>query len=330
MTQNTGRPVGSAGLRLPRIGLGTATFGWLYTDVSTKQAVETVSAALAAGIGYIDTAPSYGLGRAESKLGAALRDRPALPVLSTKVGRLLRPSPDGSSDPAFPGAPALVGVVDWSADGVRRSLDESLTRLGLDHVDIVYMHDPDDTEGEIYATAYPALARLRDEGVVRAIGVGMNQTQMPTRFVTSLDLDVVLLAGRYTLLDHSALDELFPACLDNDVSVVAAGVFNSGVLADHQHNPTYSYSPASQAILERAARLADVCADHGTTLATAALHFSLSHPAVVTALLGMRSPAEVQANMHSFDNPPPAAFWEDLRSRRLIPHGAPTPDGQPR
>ena len=221
---------------MPPIGFGAAQLGNLFRETSDAEAADAVDAAWEGGIRYYDTAPHYGLGLSEQRLGSALAGRPrAEMLLSTKVGRLLVPSPDTAELPDDEGyaVPASMRRVwDFSADGVRRSLDASLDRLGLDHIDIVYVHDPDDHGDAASGSAVPALVALREQGVVDAIGVGMNQSAMPAEFVRRHDIDLVMLAGRYTLLDQSALDDLLPVAADRNVGIVAAGVYNSGLLSD--------------------------------------------------------------------------------------------------
>ena len=241
-------PLGGSGLRVSRLGLGTAPLGNLFTKVQEPDADATVDAALGAGITFVDTAP-HGLGVAERRLARRLaqvpRDRF---VLSTKVGRLVRPLEAGEmADPEVRGHPGGQARMDFSRDGVRRSLEESLERLGLDRVDVALVHDPDNHEREAAEQALPALDELRDQGVVRAIGAGMNQAEMLTRFVRELDLDLVLMAGRYSLLDQGALAELLPACVERGVAVVIGGVFNSGLLADLAR-ATFDYAPAAELV----------------------------------------------------------------------------------
>lgn len=316
---------GVAGLPLTQLGLGTATFGWLYEPVSASQAAATVHRALELGINYLDTAPAYGLGAAESKTGAALHDvDPGQLVVSTKVGRVLEPLPaTAAQNEAYPGAPQLQAVDAWTEDGIRRSLEDSLVRLGLDRVDIAYIHDPDDNEQDVYDTAFPALARLRDEGTVRAIGVGMNQSAMPARFVERLDVDVVLLAGRYTLLEQGALDDLLPMCLARGTRVVIGGPFNSGLLASPTKSAHYNYGPAPSALLHKAQAIHRVCASHGVPITAAALQFPLGHPSVVSVLAGMRTPAEVEHNVAAFSTDIPEELWKELRAEGLLRPGAP-------
>lgn len=289
--------------------------------MSDDDAQATVRRGLEHGIGYADTAPHYAVGRGEERMGRALAGVPRGSfVVSTKVGRLVVPRGAGEPpDPeGFADEPPYRRRWDWSRDGVRRSLAESLERLGLDRVDILLMHDPDAHEDEVYATGFPALAELRDEGVVRAIGAGMNQTAMLTRFVERLDLDVVLCAGRYTLLDRSAERDLLPACERRSVSVVIGGVYNSGLLADPRPGSTYNYAPASELRLARALELRDTCAAYDVPLRAAALQFPLRHPVVASVLVGCRTPAEVDDNVAMFGHSVPDALWSDLARRGTI------------
>jgi D-threo-aldose 1-dehydrogenase len=266
--------------------------------------------------------PHYGLGLSERRLGAALRERPRGDyVLSTKVGRLLVPHPGGGrDDEGFDVAATHRRVWDFSRDGVLRSLEQSMERLGLGSVDIALIHDPDRHWKEAVSEAYPALAELRDQGVVKAVGVGMNQWRMLADFVRETDLDVVMLAGRYTLLDQSAASELLPLCLDRGVQVLAAGVFNSGLLATHDPHGTYDYAPAPPELLDRARRIARVCERHGVTLPQAALAFPFRHPAVASVIVGARSAAEVTRNAALAAAPVPQALWSDLWLGYLCDH----------
>ncbi len=326
--------MGLTDLELTALGFGSAALGNLYTAVSDEQARATVDAAWDAGIRYFDTAPHYGLGLAERRLGAALAGRPRSEfVVSTKVGRLLVDSGLEASDLAEGGfdlRSTLRREVDFSADGVRRSLDESLVRLGLDRVDIVYVHDPDAGAGherQVVEETLPALCALRDQGVIGAVGVGMNQWQMPARLVGSTDLDLVLLAGRYTLLEQKSLTGLLDLCARQDVAVVAGAPFNSGLLAsdDPPADATWNYAPAPAGMLARARALAAACAAAGVRLPAAALQFPLAHRAVVSVLAGMRSPDEVAANAAMIREALPAALWTELVRLGLLPPEAPTP-----
>jgi D-threo-aldose 1-dehydrogenase len=310
MNPTAGVQLGRTDVRVTRLGLGCAPIGGLYEPVSEANARAVVDRAWEHGLRLFDTAPLYGSGLSERRVGAALHDRPrdAL-VLSTKVGRLLRAG--GEPDAVFEGALPLEPVFDFSFDGVLRSLDESLERLGLDRVDVVYIHDPDDYFDQALAGAYPALERLRGEGVVRAIGVGMNQSEMLARFARETNVDCVLLAGRYTLLDRSALDELLPLCLERGIAVIAGGVFNSGVLAGNAH---YDYAPAEPAVLARVSRLAEICGRWDVPLAAAAVQFPLGHPAVACVLVGCRSSVEVDEDVALFELNLPAGLWEELEA----------------
>ncbi|WP_405141326.1 aldo/keto reductase [Sphaerisporangium sp. NBC_01403] len=308
------------GARVTTFGFGAAPIGNLFSAISDEQAGEAIEAAWAAGVRYFDTAPHYGLGLSERRLGAALRGRPRDSyTLSTKVGRLLVPSSAGGRDDQGFDVPAdHRRVWDFSRDGVRRSIGESLERLGHDSVDIVLIHDPDDHWAQAAGEAYPALAELRDEGVIKAVGVGMNQWQMPARFVRETDLDLVMLAGRYTLLDQSGADELLPLCEARGVAVFAAGVFNSGLLATHDATGTYNYGPAPAALVERTRRIAAVCEQYGVTLPHAALAFPSRHPAVTSVVAGARSAGEVERNAALAAAPVPGELWTALAGESLI------------
>jgi D-threo-aldose 1-dehydrogenase len=320
--------LGRGGVRVSALSLGTAPLGNLFAPVADSDAEATVLAALGDGLAYLDTAPHYGLGLAERRLGRVLAGLPRDSfVVSTKVGRLLRPlAPGETADPeGFAGAPPGKRVRDYSREGVRRSLEESLERLGLDRVDIVLVHDPDDYEREAYEQAFPALAELRDQGAVGAIGAGMNQAEMLTRFVRDLDLDMVLVAGRYSLLDQTALAELLPTCAARGTAVVVGGVFNSGLLADPRPGATFDYAPAAPGLVARAVRLAGVCAGHGVPLRAAALAFPFGHPAVTSVLVGARSAGEVQDAVAMFGRPVPGDLWAELVATGLLPEHVPTP-----
>jgi D-threo-aldose 1-dehydrogenase len=308
-------PLGRSKTEVTELSFGAAGLGNLFTEVSDQDAAEAVAAAWDGGIRSFDTAPHYGLGLSERRLGAALRDRPrAEYTVSTKVGRLLVPTPGatGQDDQGFAVPATHRRVWDFSADGVRRSLEQSLVRLGLDRVDTVLLHDPDDHAEQALTEAYPALERLRSEGVVGAIGVGMNQTALPTRFVRETDLDVVLLAGRLSLLDGSGLDELLPEAARRGVSVVVGGVFNSGLLADPRPGATYEYAAAPDELLSRALRLQQVCERHGVPLRAAAARYPLRQPAVAGVLLGLRDAAQVQDALAQYRREIPAELWADL------------------
>jgi D-threo-aldose 1-dehydrogenase len=316
-------------LSLPPAGLslGCAQLGNLYRAVDDEQAFATVDAAWRRGIRYFDTAPHYGLGLSERRLGAALAGRRRDEfVVSTKVGRLLEPvgAVAGGDDGGYDVPATHRRVWDFSRDGILRSLEASLERLGLDHVDIVYLHDPDDFREAVYATAYPALEELRAEGVVAAIGAGMNQSSMLAELARTTDMDLMMLAGRYTLLEQPALDDLLPACAERGIGVVAAGVFNSGLLARDEPAGPYDYDDAPPELLSRARRIAEVCRVHGTTLPAAALAFPPAHPAVVSVCVGARSPEQVERNADLYGEGVPASLWDDLKASGLLRADAPT------
>ncbi|GAB2669839.1 aldo/keto reductase [Kribbella swartbergensis] len=312
-----------------RVGLGGAPLGNLLGEVSEADAVATVNAAWDEGWRYFDTAPHYGLGLAEERLGLGLQGKPRDEyVLSSKVGRIIYTADDAATDDeGFAISTNRRRRWDFSRDGVLRSIEDSLRRIGTDRLDVVFVHDPDDHYEEAVATAFPTLIELRDQGVVGAIGAGMNQTAMLTRFVREIDIDVIMLAGRYTLIDPDGLDDVLPACLENDVQVVAVGVFNSGLLSQPRPAPgaTFNYAPAAAELVDKANKLADLCESHGVTLPAAALAFPLFHPAVAGIAVGCRTPDEVHANATLTRTEIPANLWSDLKSAGLLREDAPTP-----
>lgn len=293
------RPLRRAGVTLSRLGVGTSGLGNVFGAVDDDTAAALVLAAAEAGVRYFDTAPYYGFGLAERRLGRALAQlAPGSYAVSTKVGR------------------TLVGegcFFDFSPAAVRRGIEDSLKRLEVDHLDIAYLHDPDDHEEEAVTRAWPELCRLRDEGVVSAIGVGMNQWQMPARFVERLDVDVILLAGRYTLLDRGG-EYLLDLCAARGVDVVLGGVFNSGLLVAPRPGAWFDYAPASASVLARAQRMQDVATDAGCELAAAALNFAAGHPAVVSVLTGVTTPEQLHANIMSFQQDLPPELLNQLLS----------------
>jgi D-threo-aldose 1-dehydrogenase len=333
------RRVGRTSLNVTRLGFGGAPIGGLFSAVSDADAVATVRHAWDLGIRYFDTAPLYGYGASERRIGAALAGMPRDEfAISTKVGRLIRPSDafaedadvdrqelDGRENAFYVGTGTVRPVFDYSYDGVMRSLEESLVRLGLERVDIAYIHDPDDHWEAAITGAYPALERLRADGVVRAIGAGMNQSAMLTRFAREGDFDVFLLAGRYTLLDQSALADLIPICEQKEIAVVVGGVMNSGVLADPRPGSRFNYAPAAADVVERAERLAAICARHGVSLRAAAVQFPLAHPAVVSVVAGVRRIDHLDEYPALFRERIPADLWAELRREGLLAADAPMP-----
>ncbi|AZI56849.1 aldo/keto reductase [Nakamurella antarctica] len=326
----TMRDLGRGGLRVDANSFGAAPIANLGREVSDESAHEALEAAWAAGIRYFDVAPHYGLGLGERRLGEFLRSKPRSDyIVSTKVGRLLVENPRGAQpdDQGFAVVSELTRRLDYSADGVRRSLDQSLERMGVGHIDVVFVHDPDEHFQESMDGAFPALEKLRSEGVITSYGAGMNQTAMLTDFVRGTDLDVVMCAGRYTLLEQGALLDLLPAASERGVSIVAAAPFNSGLLARDRPpaGVTYNYAPAPAALIERVNAIADVCESHGVSLPAAALQFAMGHPAVATVCTGARTGEQVQRNADLAAFPIPDQLWNDLVSGALIDASAPTP-----
>ncbi len=308
--------LGRTGVEVSPLGFGAAALGNLYAPVSDEDAQAAVDAAWDAGIRYFDTAPHYGLGLSERRLGTALAGRPREEfVVSTKVGRLLveNPHPTGS-DMAhqFAVPDALTRVRDYSADGVRRSLEASLERLGLDRVDVVLVHDPDDVLDQAVDESVPALVALRDEGLVGAVGVGMNQWQALRRFVVETDVDVIMVAGRWTLVDRCA-EPLMTAAQERSVSVLAAAAYNSGLLAAPwpADDALFDYGPAPAEVLAIARAWAARAEQHGVTLPDLALQFPLRHPATAAVVVGLRSPAEVAAAAERLARSVPEAVWAE-------------------
>jgi D-threo-aldose 1-dehydrogenase len=309
------RRLGRTDVIVTELSFGAAALGNLFTPVDDETATATVEAAWAGGIRYFDTAPHYGLGLSERRLGAVLRGKPRSEfTISTKVGRLLEPAdrPTGMDTEGFAVPATHRRRFDFSADGVRRSLESSLDRLGLDRVDVVLIHDPDLHADQAIGEAYPALAKLRAEGVIGAIGAGMNQTAVLTRFIRETDVDAVLLAGRFTLLDRSAEEALLPAALERGVSVLAGGVFNSGLLADPTETATYDYRAAPPDVLRRARAMAELCESYGIPLRAAAARFPLTHPSVASVVIGARSPYEISDAVNNRGLDIPAELWPAL------------------
>ena len=325
--QHKARTVGNTTLAVGELGLGTAPLGGLFTPVGERAADETIERAWSLGIRFFDTAPQYGNGLSERHLGRFLRTKPRDSfVLATKVGRLLRvPETATGEDAYYKGTPPERPVFDFSYDGVMRAVQESLARLGLDRIDVLHIHDPDDHYEEAIGGAYRALDRLRSDGTIRAVGAGMNQSEMLARFARAAAFDCFLLAGRYTLLEQRALDDLLPLCIDRGISVFAGGVYNSGLLVDPQPGAKFNYDDAPPALIAQAQRLKDVCRAHGVDLKTAAIQFPSAHPAVASVLTGARTAAELDENASLFRQSIPAALWDDLKQQRLLRADAPTP-----
>ena len=320
-------PLGRSGLSVTRLGLGCASIGGLYGDIPDDQAIAVVRRALSLGLNLLDTAPLYGSGKSELRLGQALagvpRDRY---VLSSKVGRVLVPTKQDPQVGAFNDPAPYQPVFDFSYDGVMRSFEASLNRLGVDRIDILHIHDPDNHWQEAIDGAYPALDELRGDGVIRAVCAGMNQWEMLARFAREGDFDCFLLAGRYSLLDQSALDELLPLCVKKNIGILAGGTYNSGILAKGAHpGATYNYQEAPPEIAAKAKDLEAVAARHQVDLRAAASQFVFAHPAITCIIPGTRRPERVQENFDLLAQETPASFWAELRAEDLVHPDAPLP-----
>ncbi len=320
--------IGQTGLTVPRLGLGGAPLGGLYESVPEEEARNAVDTAYRAGIRFYDTSPYYGHGRCEERFGRYLASHPRGDyVLSSKVGRVLIPCDRVSiEDNQFRDATGYNPVFDFTRDGVMRSFESSLERLRVDRLDIVHIHDPDAHYEQALLEAYQAVARLKEQGRVRAVGVGMNQWEALRDFARDADFDCLLVAGRYTLLDQSALAELMPLCSERGVSVIIGGPYNSGILATGSQRRThFDYEPAAADMLEKTQRLEAVCARHGVPLKAAALQFPFGHPAVVAVIPGARSASEVEENVAMMSHPIPTDLWRELQGEGLLAADTPLP-----
>ncbi|MFD6162091.1 aldo/keto reductase [Nocardia sp. NPDC060256] len=294
------------------IVLGGAGYAGLFRAVDEAAAQAGLAAAWDAGIRAFDTAPHYGAGSSEERLGRFLRSRSEY-TISTKVGRLLYAdpmAPDGVDD--FYGAPKRSRRRDYSAAGVRRSLEDSLERLGLDRVDQLLIHDPDNHQDQTLAEAMPELVRMRAAGVVSGIGVGVNDVDVALRFVRETTIDYVMIAGRYTLLDRRAEAELLPECAHRGIRVLVAGVLNSGILADPLHRATFDYRPAQRDIIERAQTMERLCAKYDVPLRAAALQFPRRNPAVAATVIGAGIKTEVEDTVAMLNIAVPEDLWHEL------------------
>jgi D-threo-aldose 1-dehydrogenase len=330
------RRLGRSAVAVTRLGLGSAPLGNLFAKVSDTDAAQTLAAGWDEGMRYFDTAPLYGHGIGERRVGAFLQGKPrASFTVSTKVGRLLVPQPGKVDGGAYVEVPDLAPVYDYSRDGALRSVEDSLKRLGLDRIDVLLIHDIDrfthkEAQSQRFQEAmdgaYEALAELRTQGVVGAIGIGVNEWQVCEAVARVADIDCVLLAGRYTLLEQEALASFLPLCLVKKISVIAGGVFNSGILATGARpGATYNYAPAPPPVLKRVEAIERVCLAHGVTLAAAALQFPLAHPAVASAVIGARTAGEVVANHALLAQAIPGGLWADLKAEKLLARESPTP-----
>jgi D-threo-aldose 1-dehydrogenase len=306
-------------LELTRLSLGTAPLAGLFKSVDVSDSDQLIHTALDNGMNYFDTAPLYGHGLAEERLGRILKTVTKPFILETKVGRVLNWVEKADPVPWFPDAdPHMQPVFDYSADGIKRSLDESLKRLGVDHIDIALMHEAENHIPQAINTAYPVLADLKRQGIIKAVGIGINFCDAAVEIMKSVDLDIVLLAGRYTLLDQSAQNKLLPYALERKVDITIGGVFNSGVLADPKPGATFEYLPASDEIIKKAQDIGAYLKKLGIPLTAAALQFPLRHPAVTSVLTGSRNSRELLANMTDFDLELPEDIWNQLEDAGLI------------
>ena len=334
--------VGLQGLEVTRLGLGGTTFGNLYSALDEQEGLDVIDASYMAGVRYFDTAPLYGYGMSETKMGPGLarynRDEIAI---SSKVGYVLKERQEGDDYvDLFVDAPKLTSYFDYSRDAVLRSIEGTLKRLKTDRLDIVLIHDPDEGKSiepgwvpgdranfdQVMAEAYPALAELREQGVVKAIGLGMNQWQMLADFARAGNFDAFLLAGRYTLLEQESLRELLPLCAEREVRIIIGGPYNSGILATGAiEGATYNYAAAPEPLLERVRGIEAVCARHDVPLQAAALQFPFGHSAVATVIPGARTVAEVEGNVGFLQHAISADFWAELKQEGLIDAASPTP-----
>jgi D-threo-aldose 1-dehydrogenase len=309
------------GPALTELGFGGAQLGNLYRETSDEDANQAVDAAWEAGIRYFDTAPHYGVGLSERRLGVALRARPREEyLLSTKVGRSLVPTPERAAAGELDAQGFVTPAThrrewDFSRDAILRSVEQSLTRLDTDRLDIAYLHDLDDHWTEASTTGVATLIELREQGVVSAIGAGMNQSAMPTRLIEECDVDVIMLAGRYTLLDRSGLADLLPLAEERGVGIVAAAVYNSGLLSSARvpDDARFDYGQAPRETIERARAIAAICDSFGVALPEAAIQFPLHHPAVVSVVTGMRTAGQVRSTVSRYEAPLPADLWDALQ-----------------
>jgi len=319
--------LGSTGLEVTRLGLGCASLGRLEGDDAQEQANKVVQRALSLGINLFDTAPLYGAGLSEARLGKALEGVPRDDyVLASKVGHLVRSPEELKTIPAD--EPRRSIYKEYSYDGIMRSFEESLKRLGVDRIDILHIHDSDRHWDEAIGGAYPALDKLRSEGVIKGVSAGMNQWEMLARFAREGAFDCFLLAGRYSLLEQGALDELLPLCLEKNIGIMAGGTYNSGILAKAgQADATYNYREPPPEVAAKASALNAAADRHGVDLKAAASQFVLAHPAVTCIIPGTRFPERVEENATVIEADIPAVFWAELKAEGLIHPEAPVPEG---
>lgn len=315
---NTKVNIAGTDLQVTKLGLGTAPLGGLFTSVLDTDSDELINSAFDNGLNFFDTAPQYGHGTAEIRLGRILKTIGKPYILETKVGRVLNAT-DSADKAWFADAnPHLEPIFDFSAEGVKRSIEESLERLSVDHIDIALLHDAEDHLDAAINEGYPVLDDYRRQGIIKGVGMGLNLCAPSVKIMQECDLNVALIAGRYTLLDQEAQDELFPLAMKKNVSILAAGVYNSGVLANPNPGATYNYLPASEEIINRARAIGEFLKERNVSLTAAALQFPLRHPAVTVVLTGSRSKAELESNIEDFNTDLPANIWSDLEASGLI------------
>lgn len=343
MKANQKQAVGKHGLEVTQMGLGGTGFGNMYEAMNEQEGIDTLGAARDGGIGYIDTAPLYGFGLSETRIGIALsaHGRENF-VISTKVGYTLeeRTSDEPHKAP-FVDAPPLDAIHDYSRDAVLRSIDQSLERLQTDHIDIILIHDPDEGAtlwspgadpfavshfADVMEHTYPVLDELRSQGTIKAVGLGMNQWQMLAEFAKAGDFDCFLLAGRYTLLEQEPLDSFLPLCTERDIRIIVGGPYNSGILATGAiEGAHYNYGEAPPEILKRVRGIETICSRHGVPLQAAALQFPFGHPAIATIIPGARSVKEIRTNVDYFEHAIPNDFWSELKAESLLAGETPVP-----
>lgn len=337
MDVSSRRRFGRAGFDVTAFSFGTAPLGNIFQPIDEATSHDMIKDAWDAGVRYFDTAPYYGHGLAELRLGHSLRwENRDDYVLSTKVGRVLKPARRSSID-FTPWVEAAANRLefDYSYDGTMRAFEDSLQRMALEHVEILFIHDIDvftrgGEQPEVFEQAmdgcWKALEKLRDDGVVKAIGVGVNEWEVCLEALKRRDFDCFLLAGRYTLLEQGALDEFLPLCLERGAAVVVGGGFNSGILATGaKPGAKYNYAPAPESILKRVEAIEAVCKEHDVPLPAAALQFVVAHPAVASFCAGTRTRAQLRQNIEWFSQPIPSAFWQELKAKGLLHEDAPTP-----
>jgi len=331
------RPLGRTGLEASILGFGTAPLGDLFLELDDQTAIAAASRAFELGVNLLDTSPHYGNGLSEHRCGTALRrvQRNDV-VLCTKTGRWMDPFHQPETRSGFVGGQPHRAVIDYSYDGAMRSVEQSLLRLGTDRIDLLLIHDVDvwthgknaieDRFREAMSGAYVALDKLRSEGVVAGIGIGVNEAEMCVRFAQAGSFEVMLLAGRYSLLEQPALEEFMPLALKQGIAVLLGGVFNSGILATGAvKGAKYNYQDAPPHVLSKVVEIQRICTAHGVPLPTAALHFALGHPAVASVVLGAHNAQEVERNVAALTTKVPAALWSDLKAARLLDAEAPVP-----